>query len=97
VIATLTADKVASVPAPARLIDLNGRPQLAIHATFGLGRIARYRRALTWDVNKPENGPRRAFHTYQAWEPLGMVAGTSFEERRRKTIESSPPAKAAAR
>ena len=31
VIATLTADQIASVPAPVRLIDLNGRRNASVH------------------------------------------------------------------
>ncbi|CAN5671638.1 GDP-L-fucose synthase [soil metagenome] len=42
---------------------------------------------IRWDTSKPDGQPRRALDTTRARERFGFVAGTSFEDGLRRTIE----------
>jgi GDP-L-fucose synthase len=42
---------------------------------------------LRWDATKPDGQPRRALDTSRARERFGFVAGTSFEDGLRNTVE----------
>jgi GDP-L-fucose synthase len=42
---------------------------------------------IRWDATKPDGQPRRALDTSRAREGFGFVAGTSFEDGLRRTVE----------
>jgi GDP-L-fucose synthase len=50
-------------------------------------RLTRFDGEIRWDSSKPDGQPRRALDTSRARERFGFVAGTSFEEGLRRTIE----------
>jgi GDP-L-fucose synthase len=50
-------------------------------------RLAGFSGEVRWDASKPDGQPRRALDTSRARDRFGFVAGTSFEEGLRRTIE----------
>ena len=50
-------------------------------------RLTRFQGEVRWDPSKPDGQPRRALDTSRAREHFGFVAGTSFEDGLRNTIE----------
>jgi GDP-L-fucose synthase len=50
-------------------------------------RLTDFRGELRWDSTKPDGQPRRALDTSRARERFGFVAGTSFEDGLRRTID----------
>ncbi len=52
-----------------------------------IARLAGFSGQVRWDASKPDGQPRRALDTSRARERFGFVAGTSFEEGLRRTIE----------
>jgi GDP-L-fucose synthase len=50
-------------------------------------RLTRFEGEIRWDPSKPDGQPRRALDTSRARERFGFVAGTSFEDGLRNTIE----------
>jgi GDP-L-fucose synthase len=50
-------------------------------------RLTRFEGEIRWDRSKPDGQPRRALDTTRARERFGFVAGTSFEDGLRRTIE----------
>lgn len=50
-------------------------------------RLTGYEGQVRWDASKPDGQPRRALDTNRARERFGFVAGTSFEDGLRRTIE----------
>jgi GDP-L-fucose synthase len=46
-----------------------------------------FEREVRWDPSKPDGQPRRALDTSRARERFGFVAGTSFEDGLRRTID----------
>jgi len=52
-----------------------------------IARLTRFEGEIRWDPSKPDGQPRRALDTSRAREQFGFVAGTSFEDGLRSTIE----------
>jgi GDP-L-fucose synthase len=52
-----------------------------------IARLTRFEGEIRWDASKPDGQPRRALDTSRARERFGFVAGTSFEDGLRRTIE----------
>jgi GDP-L-fucose synthase len=52
-----------------------------------IARLTHFEGELRWDPSKPDGQPRRALDTSRARERFGFVAGTSFEDGLRRTIE----------
>ena len=52
-----------------------------------IARLTRFEGEIRWDATKPDGQPRRALDTSRAREEFGFVAGTSFEDGLRATIE----------
>jgi GDP-L-fucose synthase len=52
-----------------------------------IARLTRFDGEIRWDPTKPDGQPRRALDTSRARERFGFVAGTSFEDGLRSTIE----------
>ena len=50
-------------------------------------RLTGYEGEVVWDSTKPDGQPRRQLDTTRAKEKFGFVAGTSFEEGLKKTID----------
>jgi GDP-L-fucose synthase len=50
-------------------------------------RLTRFDGEIRWDSSKPDGQPRRALDTSRARERFGFVAGTSFDDGLRRTIE----------
>jgi GDP-L-fucose synthase len=50
-------------------------------------RLTRFQGEVRWDPSKPNGQPRRALDTSRARERFGFVAGTSFEDGLRATID----------
>jgi Nucleoside-diphosphate-sugar epimerases len=50
-------------------------------------RLTRFQGEVRWDPSKPDGQPRRALDTSRARERFGFVAGTSFEDGLRATID----------
>jgi len=52
-----------------------------------IARLTGFEGEFRWDASKPDGQPRRALDTSRALERFGFVAGTTFEEGLRRTIE----------
>ena len=52
-----------------------------------IARLTGFTGEIRWDPSKPDGQPRRALDTSRAREAFGFVAGTSFEDGLRTTIE----------
>jgi len=52
-----------------------------------IARLTGFQGEVRWDLTKPDGQPRRALDTSRARERFGFVAGTSFEDGLRRTIE----------
>jgi GDP-L-fucose synthase len=52
-----------------------------------IARLTRFEGAIRWDPSKPDGQPRRALDTSRARERFGFVAGTTFEDGLRSTVE----------
>jgi GDP-L-fucose synthase len=52
-----------------------------------IARLTGFEGEIRWDASKPDGQPRRALDTSRARERFGFVAGTSFEDGLRRTIE----------
>ena len=52
-----------------------------------IARLTGFDGEIRWDASKPDGQPRRALDTSRAQERFGFVAGTSFEDGLRRTIE----------
>ena len=52
-----------------------------------IARLTGFKGEIRWDPSKPDGQPRRALDTSRAREAFGFVAGTSFEDGLRTTIE----------
>jgi len=52
-----------------------------------IARLTGFEGEIRWDTSKPDGQPRRALDTSRARERFGFVAGTSFENGLRRTIE----------
>ena len=52
-----------------------------------IARLTGFEGEIRWDASKPDGQPRRALDTSRARERFGFVAGTSFEDWLRRTIE----------
>jgi GDP-L-fucose synthase len=52
-----------------------------------IARLTGFAGELRWDTSRPDGQPRRALDTSRARERFGFVAGTSFEDGLRRTIE----------
>jgi GDP-L-fucose synthase len=52
-----------------------------------IARLTRFDGEIRWDPSKPDGQPRRALDTSRARELFGFVAGTSFEDGLRSTVE----------
>ena len=52
-----------------------------------IAKACRFEGRLEWDASKPNGQPRRCLDTSRARERFGFVAGTSFQEGLRKTVE----------
>jgi GDP-L-fucose synthase len=52
-----------------------------------IARLTGFTGEIRWDHSKPDGQPRRALDTSRARERFGFVAGTSFEDGLRQTIE----------
>jgi GDP-L-fucose synthase len=52
-----------------------------------IARLTGFGGEIRWDPSKPDGQPRRALDTSRAREAFGFVAGTSFEDGLRTTIE----------
>ena len=52
-----------------------------------IARLTRFQGTLRWDASRPDGQPRRALDTSRAREVFGFVAGTTFEEGLRRTID----------
>jgi GDP-L-fucose synthase len=52
-----------------------------------IARLTGFEGEIRWDTSKPDGQPRRALDTSRARERFGFVAGTSFEDGLRRTIE----------
>jgi GDP-L-fucose synthase len=52
-----------------------------------IARLTGFAGEVRWDASKPDGQPRRALETSRARERFGFVAGTSFEDGLRATIE----------
>ena len=52
-----------------------------------IARLTGFTGEIRWDPAKPDGQPRRALDTTRARERFGFVAGTSFEDGLRRTIE----------
>jgi GDP-L-fucose synthase len=52
-----------------------------------IARLTGFTGEIRWDPSKPDGQPRRALDTSRAREAFGFVAGTSFEDGLRGTIE----------
>jgi len=63
-----------------REITIRSLVELIVQATGFAGEIR-------WDQTKPDGQPRRALDTSRARERFGFVAGTSFDDGLRRTIE----------
>lgn len=50
-------------------------------------RLTDFRGEVRWDTSKPDGQPRRALDTSRARDTFGFVAGTSFEDGLRRTID----------
>jgi GDP-L-fucose synthase len=61
-----------------------------------IARLTGFEGEIRWDTSKPDGQPRRALDTSRAREQFGFVAGTSFEEGMRRTIERYTTARSSA-
>jgi len=52
-----------------------------------IARLTRFEGEIRWDRTKPDGQPRRALDTSRARELFGFVAGTSFEDGLRSTVD----------
>jgi GDP-L-fucose synthase len=52
-----------------------------------IAHLTRFEGEIRWDSSKPDGQPRRALDTSRARELFGFVAGTSFEDGLRSTVE----------
>ena len=52
-----------------------------------IAKACRFEGRLEWDATQPNGQPRRCLDTTRARERFGFVAGTSFQEGLRKTVE----------
>jgi GDP-L-fucose synthase len=52
-----------------------------------IARLTRFEGETRWNGSKPDGQPRRALDTSRARESFGFVAGTSFEDGLRRTVE----------
>jgi GDP-L-fucose synthase len=52
-----------------------------------IARLTAFTGELHWDASKPDGQPRRALDTSRARERFGFVAGTSFEDGLRSTVD----------
>ncbi len=52
-----------------------------------IARLTGFEGEIRWDASKPDGQPRRALDTSRARERFGFVAGSTFEEGLRRTIE----------
>jgi GDP-L-fucose synthase len=52
-----------------------------------IARLSGFEGRLAWNTSKPNGQPRRALDTSRAQERFGFVAGTSFEEGLKQTID----------
>jgi GDP-L-fucose synthase len=69
-------------------INLGVGQEITIRELVGLiVELTRYRGEIRWDTSKPNGQPRRALDTSRAREKFGFVAGTSFADGLRRTID----------
>jgi GDP-L-fucose synthase len=69
-------------------VNLGVGAEITIKELVGLiARLARFEGELRWDTTKPDGQPRRALDTSRARERFGFVAGTSFQDGLKRTIE----------
>ncbi len=52
-----------------------------------IAELTSFRGELRWDSSKPDGQPRRALDTTRARERFGFIAGTSFQDGLRRTIQ----------
>jgi GDP-L-fucose synthase len=72
-------------PAP---VNLGVGQEITIRELVELiARLTRFEGEIRWDATKPDGQPRRALDTSRARERFGFVAGTSFEDGLRTTID----------
>jgi len=53
-----------------------------------IARLTGFEGEIRWDTSKPDGQPRRALDTSRARQRFGFVAGTSFEDGLRRTIDA---------
>jgi GDP-L-fucose synthase len=78
-------------------VNLGVGREITIRALVELiARLTGFEGEIRWDTSKPDGQPRRALDTSRARERFGFVAGTSFEEGMRRTIERYTTARSSA-
>jgi GDP-L-fucose synthase len=57
------------------------------HLVELIARLTGLKGRIIWDTSKPNGQPRRRLDVTRAEQAFGFIAGTSFEEGLKKTIE----------